>query len=162
MNPSSPIRSRHCRIASLCCALSVPLLVLTGCGGGSNAEIVPVTGTVKYDGQPVKNADVTFYPTDGGRPASGKTDDEGKFSLTTVNSNDGAAVGEHVITVSVSINTSDASQTPTSADDYAVPKAGKGKGSQAALPPKYADKEQSGLKRTVVSGETNDFAFDLK
>lgn len=162
MNPASTIRSRFCRLVGLCFVLTVPLSAISGCGGGSSADIVPVTGTVKYDGQPVKNADVTFYPTGGGRPASGKTDDEGKFSLTTVNSNDGAAVGEHVITVSVSIDTSDANQTPTSAEDYAVPKAGKGKGSQAALPPKYADKEQSGLKRTVVSGETNDFAFDLK
>jgi hypothetical protein len=82
----------------------VPTLVLAvsvgivGCGSGGKHK---VSGVVKLDGQPLPGAVVTFYPFDGtkGKMASGTTDNDGNFQLTTSKPNDGALPGEYKITV---------------------------------------------------------------
>lgn len=61
-----------------------------------------VSGWVKYKGRPVKGAIVNFdakVPYHGSRPATGFTDDFGKFQLTTFDTNDGAAEGEMVVSI---------------------------------------------------------------
>lgn len=136
--------------ALACCILSAAMTVgLVGCGKGSGAgELAPVTGTVTYKGKPVKKAYVTFYPTGGGQPAAGTTDDEGKFELS-----DGAVVGEHKIAIAAS----GADESVMQPGDSKT--AAKKKSTSDAIPTKYADPETSGLKRTVKSGENN---FDIK
>jgi hypothetical protein len=60
-----------------------------GCGESINYEVeglVPVTGTVKVDGQPVANASVLFVPAGEGATgtaASATTDATGKYELVT-------------------------------------------------------------------------------
>ena len=61
--------------------LGLTLFVL-GCDGPS-LSVLPVTGTVTLDGQPVENASVTFIPTTK-LPAGGVTDAAGKFTLKTI------------------------------------------------------------------------------
>ncbi len=56
-------------------------------------EIAKVTGTVDYLGKPLSGVEVFFHPEHGPLISSGKTDDSGRFVLTTLKPNDGAYVG---------------------------------------------------------------------
>jgi hypothetical protein len=58
-----------------------------------------VKGTVTYNGQPVAGATVSYMMEDVPRGASGVTDDDGNFKLTTYDTNDGAFIGTHKVTV---------------------------------------------------------------
>lgn len=130
-------------------------LLLPGCGGREIAgEVAPVSGTVTYKGNPVADAAVVFYPVGGGKVATGKTDDQGKYTLTTYDSGDGALVGEHSVTVVVQPSVTETEID--SPDAYAVPEAGGG----SSIPAKYASKESSGLTKTVASGD-NDIPIEL-
>jgi hypothetical protein len=85
----------------LCCAL---ILGLAGCGGSRSS----VSGTVTLDGKPLSGASVTFAPVDTGEEAGvssyGKTDDQGQFTLKTVdNDTPGAVPGKHWVRVSLSV-----------------------------------------------------------
>ena len=77
-------------------------LMVSGCGG---PQMAPVKGRVTFDGQPVKEAQITFSPmgVDGqketGKPGTGFTDDEGNFDLSTFKNYDGALVGTHNVLV---------------------------------------------------------------
>ncbi len=82
---------------------------LLGCGGVDN-PVAPVNGVVTLNGKPVADMVVTFTPIPGktatvgednqpGKSATGNTDAEGKFTLSTYDRNDGALVGEHKVTV---------------------------------------------------------------
>jgi hypothetical protein len=59
---------------------------------------VPVSGRVTIDGQPVTNGSVSFRPLHG-RPASGKLNDQGRFTLKTFEPGDGCIPGKHDVTI---------------------------------------------------------------
>ena len=70
-------------VALLCFGV---MITIAGCGA-SNPPTTPVTGQVKYDGEALEGATVTLTPQAGSsdqRTASGITDAEGNFILTTV------------------------------------------------------------------------------
>jgi hypothetical protein len=74
------------------------LLSLTGCG---SKKPVKVEGLVKVDGQPASGVLIQFISQDkGGRDASGATDENGVFKLTTFNTNDGAMPGSYKVILS--------------------------------------------------------------
>ena len=74
------------------------ILLLAGCGG----KTVPVEGNVTLDGEPLAGATVMFIPVkEGGQPATGLTDANGKFQLKTGNDKTGALPGEYKVVVSV-------------------------------------------------------------
>ena len=54
---------------------------------------------VTLDGQPLAGAEVMFVPREGGRPATGTSDEQGKFQLTTIVNNDGALLGAHGVAI---------------------------------------------------------------
>src|SRR5262249_58215412 len=94
------MRSRACLLA----LLLVPLLV-PGCRGPSMA---PVKGRVTCGGKPVAEATITFSPAarfegdrEPGKPATGFTDQEGNYVLSTFRPYDGALVGKHRVTISL-------------------------------------------------------------
>jgi uncharacterized GH25 family protein len=84
------------------CAFAVGAALLCGCNGPSMA---PVKGRVMFDGKPVKNAAVTFAPIgaegrkETGKPATGFTDENGNFELSTFKNYDGALIGQHSVNV---------------------------------------------------------------
>jgi hypothetical protein len=143
------------------------LVVLAGCGSGApRLATVPVSGSVKYKGQPVSGALVSFASVGAPRTATGLTNAQGEFKLTTVNTDDGAVAGEHTITITKS--TAVPTDLPKSPEEYAKAmqgtKAAKPPGADStsgALPSKYSDPGLSGLKRTVVAGESNVFNIEL-
>lgn len=118
-------------------------LVLAGCGGGDTPTTYPVSGVVKYDGKPLANVAITFYPAEG-RPASGRTNEQGKFILTTFSPDDGAVAGEHRVTITPAA--ADAPVEPgadiiTDASSYAMPDPRK-----AGIPQEYMDQTETPLQ----------------
>ena len=75
--------------------------LLPGCSSGEpeRPPTFPVTGTVTMKGKALENARVIFVPLRGGAPASGITDKDGKYSLTTFSSGDGAQAGGYGVKV---------------------------------------------------------------
>ncbi len=75
----------HC-FASL---LLVAFLALTSCSGN---QFGGVSGTVLLDGKPLAGATVEFSP-EGGSPAYGVTDEDGKYTLLWSADQQGAPIG---------------------------------------------------------------------
>ena len=143
-----------------------------GCGGGDGLPPpIPVSGKVVFAGKPVDGAAVTFLSKSGGRSASGKTDKDGNFKLTSVKTDDGASPGEYAVTISKQEAKGGGSATVDISkgygDNYGKMQGAAGSGSMEkvinqVLPAKYADPLQAGLVRSVVKGDKNEFDFDLK
>src|SRR6478752_1697892 len=74
--------------------------LLSGCA--QSPATVPVHGRVTCNGKPVPQAGVIFSPVakaetdkEPGKAASGSTDADGRFVLTTYKAGDGALIGQH-------------------------------------------------------------------
>lgn len=133
------------------------LAVCCGCGS-SGSKMAAVHGVVTYQQNPLPDADVMFIPRAGGRPATGRTDAQGRFDLTTSRNKDGALVGEHDVIVTKldrppGMPLSDA--PAASAIVPATPPARK-----SLIPIRYGDAKASGLHADVATGD-NAFQFDL-
>jgi len=80
--------------------VTLGLAILGGSAGCGGSKLVQVKGVVTLDGKPLSLATITFNPIEGaGRSASGLSDEDGNFELTTLRTNDGAAPGEYKVTV---------------------------------------------------------------
>lgn len=101
---------RSLLLAMFCCCLA-------SCGSGNrlgivkhDEKLVPVEGTVLFEGQPAKNATVVFVrqgstgslQVDGKAPPNphGECDEAGKFKLMTYMAIDGAPIGSYTVSVS--------------------------------------------------------------
>jgi hypothetical protein len=122
------------------------LASVAGCGPARPAT-TRVSGLVTFKGAPVAEADVNFIPADG-RPASGRTDAEGRFSLSTFVPGDGVLPGEHVVTVSKQV------ASKSNPDDIY-------QNYVDLLPPQYGSLRTSPLRATVEAGGSHDLTFDL-
>lgn len=120
-------------------ALVAILVVLTGCDG--SPKVVPVSGIVIIDGQPLTYGYIQVLPT-GYRPASGRIGSDGRFTLTTTVSGDGCAVGTHTVVILAS-----ESIGPKETKWHA--------------PEKYADSNTSNLTVTITQA-TDDLKIELK
>ena len=70
-------------------------VLLAGC---ESSNVVSVSGTLTYKGQPVPNAFIHFVP-ENGRPSLGETDQNGKFTLVYDPQTKGAERGKHRVFV---------------------------------------------------------------
>ncbi len=127
------------------------LLLLVGCDRGP--EVVPVTGKVTYNGDPLPYGSVLFQPSSG-QPAGGVIQSDGTFRLSTFAEYDGAIVGGHKISVSCYT-----SHSPT---ERAKKQVGEFVFGDPLIPKKYAYVDSSGLNREVKSGEENAFTLELE
>lgn len=123
------------------------LACVAGCGG-SQPKTYPVTGTVTSQGKPLPDAIVTFVPEQG-RHASGVTDAEGKFTLTTVQPGDGAMAGRYRVIVSEK-------PAEMAEGDYSEPAE-----TQTRIPIKYAEPIESGLSFEVKPDAANEYPIVL-
>ncbi len=130
-------RQRVCRLLTPAICL---LAALVGCGP-SRPKTVQVTGTVTLDGTAVEGATVMFMPEGGGRPATGITDKDGKFTLKTFEAGDGALVGKHL----VSITKKEVSGFMADESGLSGGVAPGGVQEKWIVPPKYADPKTSDL-----------------
>lgn len=115
-------------------------LLIAGCGGSSEVDIAPVTGTVTLNGEPLAEAYVFFTPKAEGRLSMGVTNDQGVYELKYRGTDSGAVVGDHIVGIST--------VAPESAGTERVP--------AAYLQP-------GALSATVTEGDnTIDFALEGK
>jgi hypothetical protein len=79
------------------------ICIFGGCNGNG---LVPVKGQVLLDGKPIENAAVMFQQEGEGAgvPATGVTNQNGEFTLTTPGVGEGATLGMHGVTVVKSVN----------------------------------------------------------
>jgi hypothetical protein len=72
------------------------LSLLAGCD--DRPTRVPVSGIVIIDGRPLDRGNIKFVPANG-RPSAGKISEDGRFTLTCYDGNDGALIGTHRVQV---------------------------------------------------------------
>jgi len=116
---------------------SLVALAVVGCGG---PKIVPVSGTITIDGQPLTTGHVFVMPKDG-RAASGTIDKQGRFTLSTNDPGDGCLLGTHLVTVT--------------AKEYSSPTRVK-----HLIPTKYSD-PQSSETTVTIDGPTDKLQIAL-
>lgn len=141
-------------------------LLLVGCGP-AGPKVNPVTGKVTLDGTPISGATVNFSPVDAtsGSPATGKTDENGVYTLTDTTSSaigSGAATGEYRVSVLwYKASGPDTSQT-TGSSEQKEDRAARTKstGPDALLPAFYSNPLNSGLTTSVKTGK-NEYNIEL-
>ncbi|EAQ79751.1 hypothetical protein [Blastopirellula marina] len=88
-------------------AASLAFTVLTGCGQPEEPrpELIPVKGTFAINGKPAEGAMLVFHPANGeefdvrGTRPRAIVGQDGQFSMTTYQSDDGIPVGEYDLSV---------------------------------------------------------------
>jgi len=72
-----------------------------GCQGSSLPGLVPASGVVTLDGNPIDGATIVFVPRDFNtqRNAYALTGASGSFRMTTLKDNDGVLPGTYIVTV---------------------------------------------------------------
>jgi hypothetical protein len=137
------LRSNHDSLRSSVWLGSIfTALVCCGCSGSDAPPTALVQGTVTMNGKPLPNIGVVFFPTGAGPLASGNTNDQGQFELTTVKPKDGAVIGQHRVAFGAA---------EESESEYA----------RKSLPARYGSPETSQITAEVVAGEVNQFSFEL-
>lgn len=99
------LQSRFYRLFSWL-ALAGLAVVAVGCGQSDHVQrlpVVPVQGQVSFQNEPISGALVVFHPSPlvepAPPPARAIVQDDGKFTLTTYDANDGAVPGEYKVTI---------------------------------------------------------------
>lgn len=140
-------------------------LVLCGCGGEASKRppMGKVKGVVTYKGKPVSDAVVAFNQEHAPRAATGKTDAEGKFQLTTWDTNDGAILGTHKVTVTKSKSILGDKDPATMTPDEIMKKMQENPkpALENEVPAKYADVKTTPLQISVEAGE-KEIKIDLE
>lgn len=134
--------------------------IVVGCGGRAEKPAMGrVRGTVMYEGKPLDKGRITFTPIagdgiSGGTSAMSPIASDGSFDLTTFDTNDGAIVGQHNVTVTVPTQEINDLNKPKAdgSISYVLPK--------ELVPKKYTDPATTPLKNTVVAGDNN-FTIEL-
>ena len=146
---------------TLCTAVAA-LLLAAGCSKTERLKVYPVTGTVTYNNKPVEGATVVFHGAGpDSKPATGITDAEGKFKLTTYDTHDGAAAGKHAVSVT-KYAAAAASNESLSMEEAAAKTAVPPEAAKSEIPEKYSDPRTSKIELTVSDSDPNDFKIELK
>lgn len=136
--------------------LGAALVTMAGCGKGGAGDLLPVTGTVTLDNNPVGNATVTFQPEGDtkGHGGSATTDAGGKYEVTIPQGKKGLVAGKYKVVISRRLN-----------PDGTVPPANEPpieSKARETLPPRYSSPEQSELSAEVTPGATRAYDFALR
>ncbi|MBP3960219.1 hypothetical protein J8F10_33750 [Gemmata sp. G18] len=109
---------------------------LVGCS--NEPDLVEVTGTVSFEGAPIEDGAIRFYPADGKNPAGGTIKD-GKYTATKVPVGVSKVVisGAKVVSKKKIYNTPNSPEMPVTAE---------------LLPDKYSKTEKTGLTYEVKRG----------
>ena len=122
---------------------------LAGCGGADDGfAYQPVSGVVTVDGEPVAGLTVSFAPQtaalESGRPSVATTDEEGRYVAKTLDGVVGAAVGEHLVSIT-------AERLDPETQEVLQPE---------TIPARY--NRRTGLRLSVPSGGTQEANFALE
>jgi hypothetical protein len=147
--------------------------ILSGCGGGSDLALAPVSGKVLKGGKPVAGVSVTFTQTAKNFSAAGRTTDSGAFVLVAQNGKAGAMIGKNKVTLtmpgaggSTVVNMSDPAQAQKMLQSRDSTLQGGQRGAptpQAAattIPSEFSDPNNTPLEYEVKAG-SNDFDIPI-
>lgn len=143
---------------------------LSGCGSSDGPALVEAGGTVTYQGRPLPDAIVTFVP-EKGPVATGKTDLEGRFTLST-GAREGVVPGKAGVSI-MAVQDNAGEELEAKADHELMIELTKKMGQMAQgkvkaepdsiIPKKYSSTTSSGLTATVTEdADKNQFTFDLQ
>lgn len=137
-------------------------LIATGCGGSDRLSRVPVTGTVKLDGNPLEKGTILFRPSTG-RSGRGKIENGKIVSVGTYNIDDGIVPGQHKVAIQPipdlpTTTFSLMDPEPQAERPRSQPK--KPKKRSARIPSKYGSFDRSGLTADI-SDTDNELTFEL-
>jgi hypothetical protein len=134
--------------------LGLAVVFALGCG---SSKFVPVSGKVTLNGQPLANATVAFQPTgdeqtiETGPGSSGKTNENGEYTLTVATGKKGAVVGKHRVLISTVETNREDDQRPQRGDRSLVNR----------VPSRYGMGGKDELFFVVPSEGTNKANFTL-
>lgn len=129
------------------CLWIVLLLLAIGCG---KSKMSPVSGTVTLDGKPLAGASVLFAPEGSGKDATGETDQDGRFTMSTLQPGDGVLPGTYKVVISAPLGVPDTKQYTTSEDAMSgAAKAPAKKSTGPTVPTKYSRPDQTPLTQDV-------------
>lgn len=128
--------------AIIAATIVLPLIVSFGCGRDL-PPVAAVSGRVTYKGEPVVQGTIMFKP-EHGRPAVGTIGSDGRYTLTTFDSGDGAMLGSHKVMI-------DAWRAKGNSINAKI---------EWLVPDLYSTANTSPLKAEVKSGD-NTIDFDL-
>ena len=142
------------RLSHVALLLFVVVLV-AGCGPKGPA-VNYVEGTVTFDGKPLDKAQLFFHPQDGGLPATGMTDANGKYKLTSLQGGGvgkGATAGDFVVAITRwTDEPSRIERDRASGESMAF--------FDSVIPERYTTQHTTPLTFTVVTGK-NRFDIDI-
>ncbi len=143
--------------------LAFVALAAFGCSTEDHPAVAPVTGRVLYQGQPVANANVTFMNESAARAATGVTNEQGEFRLTTFEPDDGAAPGLNKVAVSKAAPTAAVTDLESEAYAQAMQQiASPTAAPKSEIPMKYADTNSTPLSMEVDAEQDNHFEITLE
>jgi hypothetical protein len=145
------MRGHNAEAFGLWLLVGLSALAQSGCHRGG-IRLAHAEGQVLLDGKPVPYAGVVFSPTAGGPIATGSTDENGHFVLSTINRK-GAPIGDHRVTVGKA-ETKEIPPPPGQwLPDYHT---------TYIIPERYTDPDRSGLLITVSKNrKKNVFSLEL-
>jgi hypothetical protein len=128
-----------------------------GCGEGG-PKLVDAGGTVMYKGKPLPNASLTFVHDADAPVGIARTDDNGKFKVTS-EGRPGLVVGSY----KVAITAARQKRELTPQESLAITPEQVEANTEHLIPRTYNNQLTSGLTATVTEDPAkNDFTFDLK
>lgn len=130
--------------------LLVSAIAVVGCG--AKPEVVPASGKVTYNGQPLPYGAVGFQPAQG-QPSGAAIQPDGSFKLSTFSEFDGAKPGFYKVKV-----TCIPSQSPS---ERAKPRVGEFTPGASLIPDKYTFLDRSGLTAEVPAEGTDSIVIEL-
>ena len=146
-------------------SLCLCLVFVPGCGKASRIQgLVPAKGVVLYKNSPVEGATLTFFPDAGSsseqRPATAVTDASGRFTMMTLQPDDGVFPGKYTVVITKNIP----EKVYTNEELQAFFRQGKPTPipeEKNELPDQYSDPKTSPLKVDLASKGDKTLKFEL-
>jgi hypothetical protein len=164
------------RVKIRCCVIGLGLAAILGCGADDGiGRRYAVSGIVTYNDVPLEKGNIQFLPVDAtGRAASGVIAD-GRYSLTTLDPDDGALPGRYKVSViakevdlsRVTLDLkgqrsmTEAQKKRFTAENPQLAALQANKKAKDLVPPKYSSPETSGITHEVKEG-SNQINIELK
>jgi hypothetical protein len=140
-------------------AFLAAIMITAAAGCGSGAKFAPVSGVVTLNGKPYGKGIVVFQPMatsdnpNPGRGSSAYTDANGRYTLKSDGTQDGAVIGKHTVRIMSRDNVTEEVQTEPSPDNAPPPKMAD------PIPPEW--NEQSDKEFEVPPSGTDQANFDI-
>lgn len=129
------------------------MLECVGCGLHDPERCYPVRGSIRVDDKPLAEATVIFHPIGVGeaklkQKPFGRTDEEGRFQLSTSGEHDGAPPGRYAVTIEYRELRAVGEETI--------------RDGPSLLPPRFSDPAQTVLQSEVIAGENDIPPFQVE